>query len=321
MNLKDCCILVTPTTYAKNDPRLKTELESLVGRVIYNTTGKPLSSEEVASLLPGVDGYIAGLDVIDHAALQPADRLKVIARYGVGVDKVDLDAAQAKGIVVTNTPGANSTAVAELAAGLILALARRIPEAVWATRRGEWPRLTSLSLEGKTIGLLGFGSVGRQLATRLNGFGCHLLAHDPWVDEATASLYQVHLVSLEELMSRADYLSLHLPLLPETHLMVNAQFLSRLKPGAFLINTARGELVDEAALAAALQEGRLAGAALDVFTQEPPAPDHPLLRLPNVIATPHMAAHTDGATNAMGWMALEDCLRVLRGQEAENRVV
>ena len=150
MNLKECRLLVTPTSYGKNDARLKTELEALVGEVIYNPTGKPLTSVEVAELLPGIDGYIAGLDVIDADALKTADKLKVIARYGVGFDNVDLEAAKSKNIVVTNTPGANSVSVAELALGLILALARQIPEAVDAVHQGKWPRYAGVSLEGKT---------------------------------------------------------------------------------------------------------------------------------------------------------------------------
>ncbi|MGZ9164285.1 MAG: NAD(P)-dependent oxidoreductase, partial [Anaerolineales bacterium] len=159
MNLKECRLLVTPTSYGKNDARLKTELEAQVGEVLYNPTGKPLTSAEVAQLLPGIDGYIAGLDGIDAAALKMADQLKVIARYGVGVDNVDLAAAREKGIIVTNTPGANSVSVAELALGLILALARQIPEAVEAVHQGKWPRYSGISLEGKTIGILGLGAI------------------------------------------------------------------------------------------------------------------------------------------------------------------
>ena len=154
MDLKKAKLLVTPTSYGKNDPRLKTELEAQVGEVIYNPTGKPLTSAEVAALLPGVDGYIAGLDAIDRAALERADRLKVISRYGVGVDNVDLEACQEKGIVVTNTPGANSVSVAELALGLMLALARQIPEAAAGCPQGKWPRFAGISLEGKTVGIL-----------------------------------------------------------------------------------------------------------------------------------------------------------------------
>ncbi len=312
MDLKSCRVLVTPTSYGKTDARLLSELESLVGEVIYNPTTRPLPSAEVARLLPGIDGYLAGLDGIDRAALQAADRLKVIARYGVGVDNVDLEAAREKGIVVTYTPGANSVSVAELSVALILSLARGIPGAVAATKSGAWPRTVGLSLEGKTVGLIGFGSIGKQVARRLSGFDCRLIAYDPIPDEDFARAHQVELLPLEQVASQSDFLSLHLPLLPETRGLVNAEFLRGMKKGGFLVNTARGELIDEGALFAALQAGHLAGAALDVFPKEPPSADNPLLSLPQVVVTPHCAAHTDGAMNAMGWMALNDCLAVLR---------
>ena len=320
-DLSNCRLLVTPTSYARNDPRLLTELQHQVGEVIVNKTGRPLTSDKVAELLPGCDGYIAGLDVIDQAALQSADRLRVIARYGVGLDNVDLKVAAEKNIVVTFTPGANSASVAELTLGLMLALARRIPQAVQATRSGEWPRWSGFSLEGKTIGLLGLGAIGKQVARRLAGFDCRILAYDPIQDVDFARAYQVELVPLDVLLSQADFVSLHLPLLPETRALVDTTFLARLKPGAFLINTARGELIDEPALEEALRSGHLGGAALDVFAQEPPAKDNPLLGLPGVIVTPHSGSHTDGATNAMGWMALQDCLAVLRGETPRYPVV
>lgn len=313
-DLKECRVLVTPTSYAKNDAHLKSDLETQVGEVIYNPTGKPLSSVELARLLPGVDGLIAGLDVIDETALQAADRLKVIARYGVGLDNVDLAATEAKGIVVTYTPGANAVSVAELTIGLLLSLARHIPEAASAARKGEWPRLTGLTLEGKTVGLLGLGAIGKQVARRLSGFDCRVLAYDPVSDVEFAAQHAVSLLPLDEVLYEADFVSLHMPLLPETRGLVNADFIQKMKPGAYLINTARGELVDEAALVAAIKDKRLHGAALDVFSQEPPSPDNPLLSLPEVIVTPHCGSHTDGATDAMGWMALRDCLAVLRGE-------
>lgn len=321
MNLKECRLLVTPTSYGKNDPRLKTQLEELVGEVVYNPTGKPLTSAEVAQLLPGVDGYIAGLDSIDAHALKAADRLKVISRYGVGVDNVDLDAARDKRIVVTNTPGANSVSVAELALGLILALARHIPAAVQAVHQGKWPRYPGVTLEGKTIGIVGLGAIGKQLARRLSGFDCTVLAFDPYADADFAKGNQIELTSLEELIEKSDFISLHLPLLPETRGIVNDSFLNSMKEGSFLINTSRGEVVDEAALLKALQSGHLRGAGLDAFTAEPPDPDNPLLALSQVIATPHLGAQTDGATSNMGWMALKDCLAVLKNEEPTFRVI
>lgn len=315
MNLKDCRLLVTPTSYGKNDSRLKTDLENLVGEVIYNPTGKPLTSEEVARLLPGIDGYIAGLDVIDANALKTADKLKVIARYGVGVDNVDLKFAREKGIVVTNTPGANSVSVAELALALMLALARQLPEAVDAVHQGKWPRYSGISLEGKTIGILGLGAIGKQLARRLAGFDCKILAFDPFADKQFAAKNNIELVAMDEVIQKSDFVSLHLPLLPETRAIVDDTFISKMKKGSFLINTSRGEIVDEGALLRGLQSGLLRGAGLDAFTTEPPDPQNPLLSLPQVIATPHLGAQTDGATSNMGWLAMKDCLAVLKEEQ------
>ena len=320
MNLKECQILVTATSYGKNDPSLKTFLEERVGRVIYNPLSKPLTSAQLQELLPGVDGWVAGLDEINETALASADRLKVISRYGVGVDNVDLAAARARAICVTNTPGANSVSVAELTIAMMLALARHVPAAVNATRRGEWPRLSGISLEGKTVGILGLGAIGKQLALRLVAFGCRLLAYDPFPAEAFASQNKITLLPMEAVLRESDFISLHLPLLPETRGMVNDAFLSQVKHGAYLINTARGEVVDEAALLRALQSGRLAGVALDAFNQEPPDPSNPLLLLPQVVVTPHMGAHADSAANSMGWMAAEDCLAVLEGRSPKYPV-
>jgi D-3-phosphoglycerate dehydrogenase len=320
MDLKEACLLVTPTSYGKNDPCLKTELEAVVAKVIYNPTGKPLTSAEVTSLLPGVDGYIAGLDVIDRAALEKADRLRVIARYGVGVDSVDLEAAREKSIVVTNTPGANSVSVAELALGLMLTLARQISEAHQAVQQGKFPRLSGVSMEGKTVGILGLGAIGKQLVRRLAGFDCRILAYDPYADTEFSARNNLVLETLDAVVTQADFLSLHLPVLPETRCLVNTAFLAKMKKGSYLINTSRGELIDEQALLNALKSGHLRGAGLDVFTVEPPEPANPLLHLPNVIATPHLGAQTDGATSNMGWLAMRDCLAVLRGEAPKYRV-
>lgn len=319
-DLNECRILVTPTSFAKIDSSLRSDLERQVKEVKYNTAGRPLSSDELLELIPGCDGYIAGLDDINRAVIAAADRLKVIARYGVGVDNVDLLAARERGIVVTNTPGANAVSVAELTVGLILSLARSIPAAVQAARSGGWPRISGISLEGKTVGLLGFGAVGREVARRLAGFECKLLTFDPACDLAAAEALGVQLIPQPELIRESDFLSLHLTLGPETRGLVDGEFLSQMKPGAYLINTARGELIDESALFDAVRIGHLRGAALDAFAEQPPKPDNPLLALPQVIATPHMGAHTDAATNAMGRVALQDCLAVLRGAEPAHRV-
>lgn len=320
--LHECHVLVTPTSYGRHNPALRTDLEQVVGRVTYNESGKPLTAGQLAPLLAGVDGYIAGLDEINSVALAAADGLlQVIARYGVGVNNVDLVSAQRKGIVVTNTPGANARAVAELTMGLMLNLLRPIVMAAEQTRGGGWPRTRGLSLTGKTVGLVGLGVIGKEVARRLVGFDCRVLAHDVAPDAVFAAAHAVELIALPDLLARADIVSLHLPAVAETRSMINANFLGQMKRGSFLINTARGELVDETALIAALQEERLLGVALDAFCQEPPPVDSPLLQLPQVIPTPHMGAHTDEATNAMGQMALANCLAVLRGQEPPHRVV
>ncbi len=319
-NLKEYRILVTPTSYGRDEPRLRSELEAAVGSVVYNTSGRPLTSDALRELLPGTHGYIAGLDLIDKSALAVADQLKVIARYGAGVDRIDLEAARQHGIVVTNTPNANAVSVAELTIGLMLALARSIPLANAATKQGEWPRISGVSLQNKVVGLLGLGAIGKQVARRLRCFACEIVGHDPFADTAFAQEYDIALLSVEDVIAQADFVSLHVPVLPSTRGMVNADFLRCMKAGAFLVNAARGELIDETALLEALQSGHLRGAALDAFSSEPPGADNPLFMLPNVIATPHTGAHTDGATSAMGWGALNDCLAALRGEPPQHPV-
>ncbi|HUX19715.1 MAG TPA: phosphoglycerate dehydrogenase [Spirochaetia bacterium] len=316
--LSECRILVTPTSFGKADPTLISRLQAACAEVVPNATGKPLSAGQLAGMLQNVDGYIAGLDEINDAALALADKLQVISRYGVGVDNVDLAAARKRGIVVTNTPGANSVSVAELTVGLILSAIRHIPEAVAATRAGEWPRLSGVTLRNKTVGIVGYGAIGRCVAERLLPFGCRLLAFDPYA-QGTGTEGTV-MTSLDELLRESDIVTLHAPVTDDTRRMVNATFLRAMKPSAYLVNTARGELIEEEALVRALQEGRLAGAAIDVFDREPLPKDSPLLALPRLIATPHMAAHTDDAMNAMGEIAMSDCLSVLRGEEPAHPV-
>jgi len=320
-DLKKYRVLVTPTTFGLYDKRLRQELEAAVGEVIYNERGRPLASSELQELLPGCDGFIAGLDRVDSTALESADRLKVIARYGVGVDNVDLETAARKKITVTNTPHANAVSVAELTIGLLLSLARSIPEAAESVREGKWPRLHGRVLESKVIGLIGFGSVGRAVAQRLQPWQLTLLAFDPFGDKAVAQSSDVRLVEMEELIREADFVSLHAPLLAGTRRMVDVDFLSRMKRGACLINTARGELVDQDALLSALDSGQVGGAALDVYEHEPPPADSPLRRHPRLIATPHCGAHTDGAADGMGRQSLQDCIAVLRGESPLHPVI
>ncbi len=318
--LKDCRILVTSTSFGMYDPSLRSDLESQVSEAIFNGTGRPLKEEELISKIVGIDGIIAGLDVINQRIIDAADRLKVIARYGVGLDRVDLEAAKSKGIVVTNTPGANATSVAELTVGLILALMRNIPFADQETKAGKWPRLRGSTLNSKTVGLLGLGSIGCRVAQLLNGFECGVIGYDPNVTQSEIEDVGVIWLERDEVVQQSDVLTLHLPALPSTENMIDSQLIGRMKEGAYLVNTARSELIDETALLRALEDGKLSGVALDTFRSEPPPPDHPLFQLDNVIATPHTGSHTEDATNNMGRMALHDCLAVLRGAQPKHRV-
>ena len=230
-----------------------------------------------------------------------AGRLRVIARAGTGVDNVDVAAASARGIVVMNAPGANSISVAELAMGLIMALARHIPAADAAMKQGRWEKKKFLGeeLRDKTLGLVGLGRIGQEVARRASGFSMRVIAHDPFIAEGVAAALGVQLVSLDDLFARADYISLHMPSTPQTKQLVNADRLQKAKKGVRIVNTARGDLVDEAALADAIESGQVGGAAVDVFTKEPTV-DHRLQTLPQVIATPHIAASTREGQELVG---------------------
>ncbi|MGI5919223.1 MAG: phosphoglycerate dehydrogenase [Christensenellales bacterium] len=309
-------ILVTPTSFLKPvNAKAKEMLEAFADEVVYNPHARPLTAEEVAALLPGVDGYIAGLDTISAEVLADAPAsLKVISRYGAGVDRVDLAAARARGIVVTNTPGTNSTAVCELAFGLMLSLARHIPQLDAAVKSGGWPRTSGMELAGRTLGIVGCGAIGKKLAVRAKAFEMDVIAYDPCFDAAFAAEHGIRQVTLEELISRSDVISLHVPLTEQTRHMIGAAQIAAMKPGALIINTARGGLIDEAAAAEALKSGKLGGVGLDAFEVEPPQ-DSPLMGLDNVVMTPHAGAHTNEAVAAMGRMAVQNLIDVLQGKE------
>ena len=242
-----------------------------------------------------------------------APKLRVIARAGTGVDNVDVPAASARGIVVMNAPGANSISVAELAMGLILAMARHLPAADAAMKQGKWEKKKFLGEEvrEKVLGLAGLGRIGQEVARRAAAFGMRIIAHDPFISEQVPADLGVELVSLDEVFARADYVSLHMPSNEKTRNIVNAERLARAKKGIRIINTARGDLIDEKALADAIESGHVGGAALDVFDAEPTV-DHRLQKLPQVVATPHIAASTREGQELVGVetsAALRDFLR------------
>ena len=306
--LRDCVVVVTPRSFGMHDEGLRRELEEVVGEVRY--CPGPLPADELADAVADADGLLAGLDEVTAAVFERAPRLRVVARYGVGVDRVDLEAAARHGVTVTVTPGANANAVAELTIALVFALARPLVTGRERARAGEWPALQGVELRGRTIGLLGLGRIGSLVAEKARAFGLRVLAHDPFVSESEVAA----LVDPETLAAESDFLSLHAPLSDETRGLVDRALLERLKPGAALVNTARGELVDESALLWALDEGPLSAAALDVLAEEPPRAGHPLLARDDVLVTPHIGPHTAEATTAMGRIALDELLAVLSGR-------
>jgi len=226
--------------------------------------------------------------------IEAAPKLRVIGRAGVGVDNIDLDAATERGVAVLNAPAGNTTSAAELTFALLLSLARSIPAADRSMRAGEWDRTTfrGIELHGKTLGLVGAGRIGAEVAKRARAFGMRVVAYDPYLPDERADTLGLVVAPLERVLEEADVLSLHVPLTEATENLIDAAALARMKPSAYLINAARGGVVDESALIDALREGRLGGAALDVFADEPPASDHPLRTLEGVVLTPHLGAAT-----------------------------
>jgi len=258
---------------------------------------------------------------VNAALLEHAGKLRVIGRAGVGVDNIDLEAATRHGIAVMNTPGANAVAVAEHTFALMLALARQLSRADSTTRAGKWEKksLQGSELKGKKLGVVGLGRVGLEVARRARAFAMEVMAHDPFIAVTIARELGIQLATLDEVYAAADYLTLHVGLTPQTTGMINEASLAKMKPGVRIINCARGELIHEAALAAALQSGRAAGAALDVFAEEPPK-NSPLLALPNVIATPHIAGSTHEAQEAVGMQIAMQVKEYLKHGVIQNAV-
>lgn len=257
---------------------------------------KALSKEDLLSLCPAADVLVVrSATKITAEVIERSSRLQLVVRGGVGLDNVDAEAAAVRGVTVFNTPSATSVSVAELTMGLMLGLARHIPQANTSVKSGVWDRkaFAGSELFGKTLGVVGFGRIGQEVAKRALAFRMHVVAFDQAIDQEVVDVLEIESsLSLDSLLSRADYISLHLPYDVKTHHLLDRDRLAKCKPTAYVINTARGELVDETALADALQSRRLAGAAVDVYTTEPPGRDHPLVKLPNVITVPHLGGST-----------------------------
>ena len=281
-----------------------------------------MSADELREAVAGYDALIVRSQVdVDAALIAAAPRLQVIGRAGVGVDNVDLDAATRAGITVVNAPTGNTLAAAEHTLALLFALARRIPAADASMRRGEWARsaLQGVQLRGRTLGIIGLGKIGMAIAERARALGMTLLGSDPYVTAEQASLRGVELVEIGELLERSDAVTVHVPLSRATTGLIDAKAIRRMKPGVFVLNVARGGIVDEAALADALRDGRVAGAGIDVFEQEPPV-GSPLLDAPNTVLTPHLGASTVEAQVAVAEEIAEQVLDVLDGRAAQYAV-
>src|SRR5215831_4866521 len=259
---------------------------------------------------------------VTREVLEKAPRLRVVGRAGVGVDNVDLEAATAAGVLVMNTPGGNAISVAEHTLALMLAMARRIPQADSSTRGGKWEKKKFMGseLRGKTLGVVGLGSIGREVVKRARAFEMRVVGHDPYVTSAIAHDLGVELLDLPQLYAASDYLTLHVAATPETTGMLSREAFAQMKDGVRIVNCARGELVDDAALADAIASGKVAGAALDVFSVEPPPPGYGLFAAESVLATPHIGGSTEEAQEIVGVRIAEQVVEYLRSGVAINAV-
>lgn len=287
---------------------------------------KPLSQDEEvhwAGEFQGAGGILLRSGYITATLLDRLPDLKVVAVHGAGVDPVDVAACTERGVLVTNTPGANADAVTEITLGLMLALLRRIPEAahlVKAERAWDSARHTGGELKGRVLGLVGFGQIGQRVGAIAQAFGMSVIAHDPALTDDEIRQRGAEPVSMDGVLAAADILSLHAPAIPATRHMINAAAIASLRPGAMIVNCARGSLVDEDALAQALTDGHLGGAALDVLDGEPPDPKSPIFEAPNIILTPHMAGSTRECLRTIAATAGADMVRVLSGESALHPV-
>lgn len=306
-------VLVTARSFALCDDA-KAILESKGYSITWNPVGRPLKEQELLELIPGMDALITGTDEVSEEVIAAGlPNLKVIAKYGVGYDNIDVAAAKKQGIQVTFTPGVLTKSVAELAMGLMLCTARNTAAMDRLVRQGTWERITGTELSGKTLGIVGTGNIGKEVAKRSAAFDMDIIAYDVWPNSAFAEKYGVRYVPLSELFEKADFISLHTPSTPETVGMINIESLQNMKNTAVLINTARGDLIIEEDLIRALQEGIIAGAGLDTFAVEP-LRDERFFNFNNVVLSPHAGSNTRETLAKMSAMAANDVVAVLTGK-------
>jgi phosphoglycerate dehydrogenase-like enzyme len=301
--LKDPTPVAVASRSFSHHPVLREELLSRYSHVVFNEKGKTLSGELLVQFLKGCRKAIVGLEILDEKIFSSLPELKIVSKYGVGLDMIDLEAMERHGILLGWAEGVNKRSVAELVISSMIALLHRLPEANEEIRSGQWRQTRGRQLTGKTVGIIGCGNVGKDLVVLLKNFKCRILVNDILDFPEFYRKHKITPLNLEELLRRADVVTLHVPLDDSTRNLLNAERLELLKNGAYLINMARGGLVNEVKLKKMLKEGRLGGGALDVFNNEPPD-DMELLQLPNVIATPHIGGSTEEAVLAMGRAAI-----------------
>ncbi len=287
-----------------NQPVLREELLAKYLYVTFNENGRTLSGKDLINFLRGHEKAITGLEVIDDAVLSALPELKVISKYGVGLDMIDIDAMERHGVLLGWTGGVNKRSVAELVISSIISLLHRVPLACNEVKTGKWYQIKGKQLTGKTVGIIGCGHVGKEVAVLLKLFDCKILSCDILDFPEFYEKYGIIPMNLENLVGESDIVTLHVPLNDSTINILNSEILNLMKAGSLLINAARGGLVDEIKLKEMLKDGRIGGAALDVFLQEPPS-DIELINLPNVIATPHIGGSTEEAILAMGRAAIK----------------
>jgi D-3-phosphoglycerate dehydrogenase len=305
-------ILVTPRSFGKNDPAPIEALKARGYELTMNPYGRILTKEEMIEQVRDADGVVVGVDPMDADVIAAGSKLKAIAKYGVGTDNIDMAFAESRGIKVTKTVGANSDAVAEFAVTLMLSVARRASFIDAECRKLNWTKISSLQMTGKTLGLIGLGAIGKLVAAKVKGFEMPVLAYDEFKDTAYAAANGIEYVDLETLLRKSDFISVHVPLLPSTTKMISGPQFDLMKKTAVIVNTARGGIIDEDALLAALRSNRIWGAGIDVFEEEPPK-NVELLKLDNIVVGSHCAASTLEAVDNMGTMSARNLIASLEG--------
>jgi D-3-phosphoglycerate dehydrogenase len=319
VNMSDKTVLVTDYTWPSTELEAKA-LAEVGATLLVAETG---SEDELQALVPQADAILTCFAWVSPEVIRRGRKLQVVGRYGIGVDNIAVEEATRLGIPVTNVPAYCVDEVAEHALAFMLGLARKVYLYNAAVLEGNWSLDTGTPIHrfrGQTLGIIGFGHVGQSLASKVTGFGLRVIAHDPVVQGEILRRYNVEGVGLDELLERADFVSIHAPLIPQTRGMINRDRLNRMKSTAFLVNTARAGIIDQEALLTALTERWIAGAALDVFDPERLPADHPLLNLPNLLATPHVAFYSEESLQELAVKAAQNVARILSGRRPEALV-